>query len=336
MRNIEEIVINRVALSILDRENDKVIFPTNELELTEDAYDYFEKHILKGMRDEDAKAASFEGDSSLVRNLCYEIFDDASVFLDNSKKLAHYLYKCMKNDEKEVSGDLAVCLFESQAGKYIGILKLNFSDIYCHFLKEGDNGVDVGVGISKTGLPNMANKIARCAFIREKNDGNAYDLLLCDRELEGYFVQAFLKCSLVRDSRENTKIIRKASEQFVRKAFKDNAHEAENFRNKLTDSLKNEDRFNIERIADQSFSDSTIRNEYKAALLGEGISENEVTIDREWAEKKLQRKRLKVDKSIELYIDTEAYNDKEKFQIKRNGDGTIDIILKNIKNYIEK
>ncbi|MEA4849118.1 MAG: nucleoid-associated protein, partial [Clostridiaceae bacterium] len=52
--------------------------------------------------------------------------------------------------------------------------------------------------------------------------------------------------------------------------------------------------------------------------------------------KKLKRKRLKVDKSIELYIDNEVYNDKDKFQIKRNGDGSIDIILKNVKNYIER
>ena len=59
-------------------------------------------------------------------------------------------------------------------------------------------------------------------------------------------------------------------------------------------------------------------------------------IDREWAEKKLKRKKLKVDKSIELYIDCEAYNDKNKFQIKTNGDGTIDIIIKNVRNYIEK
>jgi sulfatase maturation enzyme AslB (radical SAM superfamily) len=78
------------------------------------------------------------------------------------------------------------------------------------------------------------------------------------------------------------------------------------------------------------------RAEYKAALVSEGISEPDVSIDREWAEKKLKKKRLKVDKSIELYIDDEVYNDKDKFQIKRNGDGTIDIILKNVKNYIEK
>jgi sulfatase maturation enzyme AslB (radical SAM superfamily) len=79
-----------------------------------------------------------------------------------------------------------------------------------------------------------------------------------------------------------------------------------------------------------------VKNEYKAVMFNEGITENDVQIDREWAEKKLKRKKLKVDKSIELYIDNDVYNDKDKFQIKRNGDGTIDIILKNVKNYTER
>jgi hypothetical protein len=72
------------------------------------------------------------------------------------------------------------------------------------------------------------------------------------------------------------------------------------------------------------------RAKYKAVLVDEGISELDVSIDRECAAKKLKRKRLKVVKSIELYIDDEVYNDKNKFQIKRNGDRIIDIILKNM------
>ena len=67
-----------------------------------------------------------------------------------------------------------------------------------------------------------------------------------------------------------------------------------------------------------------------------GIEENRIKIDREWAEKKMQRKRLKMDKDIDLYIDVDAYNDKERFSISKNGDGTVDIVLKSIRNFTEK
>jgi hypothetical protein len=304
--------------------------------LDEGSYEYFERHIIRGLGDDDAKPARFEGERNIVRDICKEIFEDDNTFIDNSKKLAQYLYKCMANDEKEVSGDLAVIRFESEKGTFIALLKLNFSNVYSHMLKNDGGKLNVNVGVSKTGLPNINQKVSKCAFIRPSKDATDYELLICDKELEGYFVQAFLKCSLYKDSREKTKVIRHNSELFARKVFRDNAQEAESFRKKVTEELQNGESFDIDRIVEESLPTPALRQEYKACLASEGITENKVTLDREWAEKKLKRKRLKVDKEIELYIDSDAYNNKDKFQIKRNGDGTIDIVLKNIKNYIEK
>ena len=43
-----------------------------------------------------------------------------------------------------------------------------------------------------------------------------------------------------------------------------------------------------------------------------------------------------MDKDIDLYIDVDTYNDKERFKITKNGDGTVDIVLKNIRSFTEK
>ena len=42
------------------------------------------------------------------------------------------------------------------------------------------------------------------------------------------------------------------------------------------------------------------------------------------------------DKEIDLYINEETYHDSNKFEIVRNGDGSINLIVKNVINYIEK
>jgi hypothetical protein len=178
--------------------------------------------------------------------------------------------------------------------------------------------------------------VSKALFVKEIKEDNDYDMLIIDRQKDGYFSQSFAKCIFTLDSRENTKMFHKLSENFARKVFKDNAHDAEAFRSRLTDTLLNNNKIDIDTIAQDSFSDETMRNEYKAAMLSSGITETNLNIDNEWAAKKLKRKRLKVDNNIELYIDTEIYKDKEKLEIKRNGDGTINIVLKNIKNYIEK
>lgn len=336
MRNIEEIVVNKVALNVLDRENNTVVLTDKELELTEEVYEYFENHLLRILKDEEARPAYFGEERNIVKELCKGMFEDEEQFTDSSNKLSQYLFRCMGTDEKEVSGDVAVCSFESQEGRYIAILKLNFTNSYCHYIKDGGGKPVVTVGVNRTGLPGLNQKVPKAAVIREFKDNGEYNMLVLDKEKDSLFVNSFLKCTFTRDRRENTRIISRVSEHFARKAFKDNAQEAERFRSRLSDHLRNEDSFDVEKVAEESFSDIMVKNEFKAVMVSEGITENEVQIDREWAEKKLKRKRLKVDKSIELYIDSEVYNDKEKFQIKRNGDGTIDIILKNVKNYIER
>lgn len=336
MRNIEDIIINKVALNVLDRENNTTVLTEKELELTEEVYEYFESHLLKVLKDEEARLANFGEEKNIVKELCKGIFEDETQFADSSNKLSQYFFRCMGTNEKESSGDMAVCLFESQEGRFLAIMKLNFTNAYCHYVKDKDGTPVVTVGVNRTGLPGLSQKVSKAVVIRElKNDGE-YNMLVLDRDKEGVFINSFLKCTFTRDRRENTKIINRVSEQFARKAFKDNAQEAERFRTRLSDHLRNEDSFDVQKVTEENFNDIMVKNEFKAVMASEGITENDVPIDREWAEKKLRRKRLKVDKSIELYIDNEVYNDKEKFQIKRNGDGTIDIILKNVKNYIER
>ena len=336
MRNIEDIIINKVALNVLDRENNTTVLTEKELELTEEVYEYFESHLLKILKDEEARLAYFGEEKNIVKELCKEIFEDETQFADSSNKLSQYFFRCMGTSEKESSGDMAVCLFESQEGRFLAIMKLNFTNSYCHYIKDKDSAPVVTVGVNRTGLPGLSQKVSKVAVIREQKDDGEYNMLVLDRDKEGVFINSFLKCTFTRDRRENTKIINRVSEQFARKAFKDNAQEAERFRTRLSDHLRNEDSFDVKKVAEENFNDIMVKNEFKAVMVSEGITENDVPIDREWAEKKLRRKRLKVDKSIELYIDNEVYNDKEKFQIKRNGDGTIDIILKNVKNYIER
>lgn len=335
MRNIDEIIINKAAVHGLDKEGGTVALSEKAIELTEDIYSYLEKHILKILRNEDARTACFCDGNNIVKEICSEIFTNNEQFIVNSQKIAKFLAKCNFNDETESSGDFIVVLFESQTGNYIAIMKLDFTETFFNNIRLSEGKMEVDLALVRNALPSSSQKVAKAVIIKEPDEQGNMRLLVLDKALESTFIQSFLNCEFVRDKLENTKILHTAAELFARRAFRDNAQEAERFRSKMGDFLANEDKIDINTLAHNGF-DSTTINEFKAVMVSEGICENEVHIDREWAAKKLKRKRLKIDKSIELYIDSEAYKDKDKFEIKRNGDGTIDIILKNVRNYIEK
>ncbi|HYF75288.1 MAG TPA: nucleoid-associated protein, partial [Candidatus Nitrosocosmicus sp.] len=326
MRNIEEILINKAVVHVLDKENCNITFSEREIELTETAYEYLEKHILKLFKNDDAKAAVISKES-IVGKICAEILTDETKFLDDAGKLAQYFYRWMCNDEHETSGDFVVCQFESQTGIYLALLKLDFTEAYSHYLRDTDGKAAIDVTINKNVLPGTGQKLSKAVIIKEPDERGNFQALVIDKDWDSTFIQAFLRCEFTRDRLENTKLFHAVAERFARRAFKDNAREAEIFRTRMAEHLQNEDSVSIDKLAEVNIGDAMLKAEFKAVMANEGFKESEVPIDREWAAKKLHRKRLKIDKSIELYIDTEAYKDKDKFEIKRNGDGTIDIIL---------
>ena len=92
----------------------------------------------------------------------------------------------------------------------------------------------------------------------------------------------------------------------------------------------------IKYISNELFKEEpTIRQDFEIFMKGNGL-EQEVAVDKAWVEKKLKRIRLKIDKDIDLYINEDAYHDNSKFEIQRNGDGSINMIIKHVINYIEK
>lgn len=87
----------------------------------------------------------------------------------------------MSNDEDAEAGDIAACQFESQEGKYIAILKLDYFNTYNHFIK-GEEPLTVSIVRNKTGLPGLSQKVQKSVFIKEIKEDNEYDMLIIDKK----------------------------------------------------------------------------------------------------------------------------------------------------------
>lgn len=149
-------------------------------------------------------------------------------------------------------------------------------------------------------------------------------------------MNSFLGCSIVANKRDMTKTFLKAAETLTRSNITENADEAEKIRSTVKSKLREEDSINIQEISNELFKeDLTKKQDFEIFMKGNGLEE-EVAVDKAWVEKKLKRIRLKIDKDIDLYINEDAYHDNSKFEIQRNGDGSINMIIKHVINYIEK
>lgn len=346
MEYINDINIQDAVIHILDSNAIDPILNEYTLELNEDIYKFLHKHIEKCLKDEELKTAVFNSE----RNIVKEIVQDYLNGVDNdllglSKELARQLFAIMKGNTNIPACDLVVVSLITDVGPMIGILKMDYVKNFTHAVEFVDDKIGIGIVPQAAGLPASSQRIQKAAFIKPIREEKVFDLYVIDKQKKSndndeyganYFMNSFLGCSVVANKRDMTKTFLKAAETWTRSNITEDAEKAERIRSTVKSKLREEESINIEEVSNELFKDEpTKKQDFETFMKGNGL-EQEIAVDKAWVEKKLKRVRLKIDKDIDLYINEEAYHDNSKFEIQRNGDGSINMIIKHVINYIEK
>jgi hypothetical protein len=342
---VREITINEAVIHILDNNSDEAILNEYCLELKEDLYKFIQRHIDRSFKDEELKYAVFNGGRNIVKEICQEFLNGENNFLEVSKELARQLFILMKSNTNIPSCDLMVVSISTEFGPMLAILKMDYVKNFTHRVDFIDDKIGINIVPQSAGLPAGGQKLQKSAFIKPIRDEQNFNLMVIDKQGRGkenedygtnYFISNFLGCNIVNNERDMTKNFVKAAETWTRSNIEGDADKAETIRTAIKKKLREEELIDVKSLSEDIFKDSDIaKQDFVNFIASQGIEES-VTIDKEWVEKKLKRVRLKIDKDIDLYINEEAYHDSNKFVIERNGDGSINMIIKHVINYIEK
>lgn len=347
MEYIKELNINEAVIHILDSNSDEPLLNEFSLQLNEEIYYFILKHIQKSLNDEELKYAVFKEERNIVKEISQEYFDGKSSLLETSKKLANQMFRLIKSNGSIPSCDFMLVSFSTEFGEMIGILKMDYIKNYTHSIEFVDDKMGINIIPQMTGLPGSSQRLQKCAFIKPVMDGQKFNLMVIDKSAPSknkddyasgadYFINNFLCCNLVDNERDMTKGLINATEKWTRNNFKEDADKAEVIRSSLKKKLKEEDSIELKALSEELFQDQfEAQKNFIEYVSAQGVSDN-INVDKQWVDKKLKRVRLKIDKDIDLYINSETYNNNDKFEIQRNGDGSINIVLKHVINYIEK
>ena len=346
MEYINDINIQEAVIHILDSTGDEPILNEYNLELNEDIYKFLYKHIEKCLKGEELKTAVFNSERNIVKEIVQDYLNGIDKdMITLSKELARQLFMIMKGNSNIPSCDLVVAFLITDQGPLIAILKMDYVKNFTHQVDFVDDKIGIGIVPQSAGLPGSSQRIQKAAFIKPIRADQKFDLWVIDKQKKSkdddeyganYFLNSFLGCTIVTNNRDMTKTFLKATESWTRSNVTEDADKAERIRSTIKSKLKEEDSINIDDISTQLFEEEPkAKEEFSMFVKGQGLG-NEISVDKMWVEKNLKRVRLKIDKSIDLYIDEEAYNDPTKFEIQRNGDGSINMIIKHVINYIEK
>ncbi|NFR85788.1 MULTISPECIES: nucleoid-associated protein [unclassified Clostridium] len=343
MEYINDININQTVIHVLDRNASEPVLNEYILELNDEVYKFLLKHIEKCLKDDELKYAKFKQGTNLVKETVQGYLNGIDdEFIGLSKRLAKQLFAIMQMDESIDSCDLIIVSLTTDQGPMIGILKLDYVKNFTHEIQFIDEKIGVGIVPQIAGLPGSSQKIEKAAFIKPYREDNLFNLYVLDKKKRtkedaelriNYFVADYLYSTLITNERDNTKSFINNSETWIRK----NVQSAED-QQKIRDSFKNkvieEDIINIEEVAKEVLKEPGAADNFKVYMAGS--CEEEFGVDKTYVEKKVKKVRLNIDREIDLYISNVAYNDQDKFDIVPNGDGSVNMIIKNVMSYIEK
>ena len=345
MEYIKEVNINEAIIHVLDNNADEPILNEYALDLDEEKYNFLLKHIQKCLKDEELKYAVFNEERNIVKDLSQEYLNGENNLLDVSKELARQMFILMRSKGSIPSCDLVVVSFSTEFGPILGIFKMDYIKNYVHTIEFVDNKLGIDIVPQFTGLPGSSQRVQKCAFIKPIREENNFDLMVIDKKSKNkeneeygsnYFINNYLGCTIVDNERDVTKNFVKAAEKWTQNTFAENADKAEVVRSTIKRKLKEEDNIDVRELSEHMFSENhDTKEKFVEFITEQGISEN-INLDKEWIDKKLKRVRLKIDKDIDLYVDQETYHDNSRFEIQRNGDGTINMVIKHVSNYVEK
>ena len=346
MEYVNDINIMEAVIHILDSNSDEPILNEYKIDLTDDVYKFIYKHVEKGLKSEDLKYAIFNPERHVVKEVSQDYLNGVNRdIVEVSQELARQMFYIMKGNNNIPSCDLITVSISTDQGPMLGILKMDYIKNFTHKVDFVDNKIGIGIVEQAAGLPASGQKVQKCAFIKPIRDDQNINLMVIDKQRKSseddeyganYFINNYLGCTVIQNERDMTKTFVKATETWTRNNIIEDAEKAENIRTKIKGKLKEEEVINIEELSRELFNEEPMMKEnFTTFVRGQGLEED-VEIDKLWVEKKMKRTRLKIDKEIDLYIDDEVYHDESKFEIIRNGDGSINMVIKNIKNYIEK
>lgn len=333
-------VIHKFIIHVLDKNNDFPILNDFEGKINQEVDKFFKKTIKKVSKDDDLRKAIFNNyNENIVKNCCEQIIYNEETFVENSKEIASYLFEIMKINQEIDSCDLAVCLYSDKDEKNVAILKLDYKKLYTHTIEYVDDKFNIQMVSNKVGISETANQ-KQCAIVGVSGINDEYHFVLVDKDfekkgLESKFLSEFLCATKIDDDKYKTKVFKNTTENWITNALSKDMKQAEDVRGMLNYSLKEKNELEVDKFIKDAVNDEDLRDSFKEHLKEKGI-EDTFSIDKKWIEKKLKNRSIKTDTGFEIKSNYTNFEDNMKYSIRKNENGTFDILIKNITFYEEK
>lgn len=342
MRYIKDILLEKAILHVVDAHADEAILTSKTLEITVDVEEFVRKHVLKSLNDDETTTCRFLSDQVQTAQSVHAIINDSDTFADQSILLTKRMFEIIKNTEIP-SGDMLFVQYVADEQRCFGIMKLDYQMAYMHNITFNEEALCINLISQEVGLPGVGQRLKKCAFFTKAPE-NQLEMIVLDKKQkiedgkESYFVEKFLEAVKVSDDTERTRNFKSTVEKWTQKNLAEHIDMASEVRGVVNETLLSESHVTIDSIAEEMFQQvPEMKESFKEAISDAGYREgSQFEVDKTWVDKKMKSKQIKTDTGVVIKGEFDFFKDTQRFTVKTNGDGTVDYIIKGVRNVTER
>lgn len=322
------ILFENTIVHMLDLSMEMPVISKGITILNDETENLLTKHVIKLLEDHNVSKSVFNQDSEIL-NILVDLKMD---FVEFSAHLARKFYNYMLNYASIPSGDLVLSQIIRGGVPYMVILKLNYKEEFTHFTQRDEIGDPVHLIIKHKSIFTSA-KLQEATLINL----NTFEILLLDQSKERY-MNHILDCNYSLTVKEKLKVIEHVMKEAIVENFENKVEGISFAKNNIAESIATTNTIMIDKVLEETFAD----NEDIAAACKEkfeaiGLVDEVVELPKADAVgKKYSKHKLKTNTGIELKLPTQMVSDPNMIEFVTNPDGTINIVIKNIGELIQK
>ena len=334
-----EIRLRKVIVHILDSTAGMPALSDTLLDYGSDFGDFLRGHICRIIATDDKKTCEFHKEESEVFQQIQDFVEAGltdEAFISASQNAAAHLYGIMNKNIEIPQADFVAALFETDKGKYLAFLKMDYKSSYTHKTQSDAFGNSNEIIKFRAILPAETQKLSEAAII---NLGD-FTISMIEKKYEvngtktNYFSKLFLKCSGALSPKSQLSIVTRAIDMVQKKYFNDGEQFEAQMETKqvIHEQLTETGAVDVPFVLDKVFKEKEACKEEVQEKLEKYKMGTDVKIEpqAESTTRKFEKQHLATDTGVEIKIPMEQYQDGEHIEFITEPDGSISILIKKV------
>lgn len=332
---IERINIEKIILHILDPSVGLPVLSEEEHPNSGEIIEFIENHIENIFSDVNIKKSFFKDEDNRIKDLCIDISNESDLFIEKTKKLAGMMYDILAQNVEIPPCDLICSSFKGNGKAYLGFFIFNYKTSYIHYVEELENGRLNTVVKQSTTLANINQRIDEF-FIIDLED---YSILLKEKryEINGekdyYLSKHLLKSVGLLSDKAKVDIINNVSKKIVKDYYDNDVTKLAEIKSVMVESIEQTDSIDVDSIKTKVFKNNIdVQRIYDEEIDKKGLVDKTIEVNENLSKKIPRFQKLVMDNGIEIKIPIEYLSGSEKIEFLNNPDGTLSVLLKDIRD----